>query len=119
MWRTDNDFYRVKQLAEQGLSDYKIAALTGVPRGTVRRWRRRDRPPHAGLGAASAADWVVADAATYCYLLGAYLGDGHITHRPPHGWSVRIACDREYETIIDEIRRAMDTTFPGRCSTRF
>jgi hypothetical protein len=119
MWHSDDDFHRVKHLLGLGLSDYKVADLTGVPRGTVLRWRRRADPPRAGLAAVRGAEWTVPDAVSYCYLLGAYLGDGHVTHRPPNGWSLRIACDRQYEAIIDEIRRAMNTTFPERLSTRF
>src|SRR5438874_310691 len=90
LWRTDEEFERVKRFAGQGLSDYKIAALTGIPRATVLRWRRREAPPHAKLPPLRAADWLVSDPAPYCYLLGAYLGDGHVTHRPPNGWTLRI-----------------------------
>jgi transposase len=42
-------FDRVKRLTDTGLSDYKVAALTGVPRGTVRRWRHRAEPPLSTL----------------------------------------------------------------------
>jgi hypothetical protein len=118
MWRTDAEFGCVKQLVSAGLSDYKIAALTGIPRATVLRWRCREHPPHAGLGPLKAADWVVCEPASYCYLLGCYLGDGHLIHRPPNGWTLRIACDRRYPAIIDEIRTAIAVTFPGRSSTR-
>lgn len=54
----------------------------------------------------------------YCYLLGCYLGDGHVTHRPPNTWVLRIACDRQYPGIITEIRHAMELVFPGRDSTQ-
>ena len=119
MWRTEDEFRWVKQLVEEGLSDYKIAARTGIPRATVLRWRRRSDPPHAQLASEIAADWRIPDPSAYCYLLGIYLGDGHVTHRPPNTWSLRVACDRRYEDIIGEVRRAMNTTFPGRVSTRF
>ncbi len=119
MWRTDAEFHRVKQLVTHGLSDYKIAALTGIPRGTVLRWRQRDGAPHAGLPALAREEWQVNAAPAYCYLLGAYLGDGHVTHKPPNCWTLRIACDQLYPGIIDEVRRAMDRTFPGRHSTQF
>ena len=55
----------------------------------------------------------------YSYLLGCYLGDGHVTHRPPGTWSLRIACDRKYTRIIEEIMAATSATFPGRRPTRF
>ena len=119
MRRTETKFRLVKQLVEQGLSDYQIAARTGIPRGTVLRWRRRDDPPLPQRILATKAEWSVVDSATYCYLLGIYLGDGHVTHRPPNGWALRVVCDQRYEAIIDEVRGAMNTTFPGRSSTRF
>lgn len=118
MWRTEGEFHRVKRLVSSGLSDYKIAELTGIPRGTVLNWRRRDEPPHAGLPPLDTMEWKVLDAPAYCYLLGIYLGDGHLTHKAPHSWTLRIACDRQYPGIIDEIRHAMERTFPGRHSTR-
>jgi hypothetical protein len=44
MGRTDDRFHLVKRLADAGLSDYKIAALTGVKRAIVWRWRHRAHP---------------------------------------------------------------------------
>ena len=55
----------------------------------------------------------------HCYLLGCYLGDCHITHRPPNGWTLRLACDQRYEAIIAEILAAMARTFPGSHPTRY
>jgi hypothetical protein len=115
MARTEEDFYLVKELAELGLSDYKIAALTSIDRSTVNRWRHRELPPSHP---APAEPWRVTDPAKYCYLLGCYLGDGHTTHRPPNGWVLRIACDRLYAGIVREIRQAMEVTFPERRATQ-
>jgi hypothetical protein len=116
MRRPERDFEWVKQLASLGLSDYKIATRTGVPRSTVLRWRAMDRPP--GL-LTDAAEWTVPDPAVYVYLLGCYLGDGHVNHRPPSTWQLRIACGRRYTGIIDEVLDAMRVTFPGRPATQF
>jgi hypothetical protein len=118
MWWTDDDFQSVRRLVGQGFSDYRIAALTGVPRATVLRWRRRDHPPHAGLASVVASEWTVVEPVAYCYLLGTYLGDGHVTHKPPGRWVLRVACDQRYPRIIDEVREAMEATFPERRSTR-
>jgi hypothetical protein len=41
-----------------------------------------------------------------------------VNHKPPNGWTLRIACDQLYPGIIDEVRRAMDRTFRGRHSTQ-
>jgi Homeodomain-like domain len=116
MTQAEDNFLWVKELVAAGLSDYRIASLTGIHRSTVLRWRHRDRPPRSVDPALR--HWRVTDAAQYCYLLGCYLGDGHVTFRPPATWVLRISCDRQYGGLIDEIRRAMDRTFPGRCSTR-
>jgi hypothetical protein len=62
--------------------------------------------------------WRVVDEAAYCYLLGVYLGDGHITHRPPNAWSLRIACDQKYPAIVREITEAMAVAFPGGRPTK-
>jgi hypothetical protein len=64
-------------------------------------------------------DWRVRDPTHYCYLLGCYLGDGHVTHRPPNGWTLRIACDQTYLGIIEEVMRSMAVTFPPGRPTRF
>jgi hypothetical protein len=116
MHRTEHDFYWVRALAGTGLSDYEIAARTGINRSTIQRWRHRDRPPRARVGPTD--DWTVRDGMAYCYLLGCYLGDGHVTHKPPAGWTLRIACDRRYDGIISEIRAAMEVTFAGRRSSQ-
>lgn len=110
-------FYGVKRLCDQRMSDYGIAALTGIPRPTVQRWRHLDEPP--GRRYAIHEEWRPADPEAYCYLLGAYLGDGNIVHRPPNGWILRIACDQRYEALVDEVMNAMETTFSGRTPTKF
>lgn len=119
MKRPEESFRWVKSLVETGLSDYEIARRTGINRSTVLRWRHRDRPPGLMLGPTAIAEWAVCDAPAYCYLLGAYLGDGHVSHRPPHTWALRVACDRQYRQIIAEIMLAMEATFPGRRATTF
>jgi hypothetical protein len=117
MTGTDAQFRQVKALTESGLSDYRISELTHVPRATVLRWRKRDSPL-IKPDRVPARSWLVNDQPVYCYLLGCYLGDGHVTHKPPRSWTLRVACDRRYESIIEEVRAAMSATFPGRDPTR-
>jgi hypothetical protein len=59
-----------------------------------------------------AAIWALADAPTYAYLLGCYLGDGHLLYKPPHSWTLRISCDPAYPVIEQEIASAMSVNFP-------
>jgi hypothetical protein len=115
--RSESEFHRVKALVANGLNDYEVAAVTGVPRATVLRWRRRSGPPQSA-SRGEKREWTVPDRASYCYLLGAYLGDGNITHKPPNGWTLRVACDQHYPMIIEEIMDAMAVTFPGGHPTR-
>ena len=100
MWRKEAEFAEVRRLMSDGLSDYRIAELTGISRSTAQRWRGLERPPAMARRAAKAVDWAVPDPQRYCYLLGGYLGDGHVIHRPPNGWTLRVACDRRYPGII-------------------
>jgi transposase len=62
VWRTEEDFYAVKALAQLGLSDYAIAARTGIDRSTVNRWRHREQPPRHRL---PADPWRVHDPSAY------------------------------------------------------
>jgi|SRR5579884_2137054 len=57
------------------------------------------------------ARWSANDPGTYAYLLGAYLGDGHIVHQPPNTWSLRISCDPRYPVIEEELAHAMMANF--------
>jgi hypothetical protein len=111
-YSTDN-YLAVMSLVGTGLTDRAIAARTGVGAGTVRRWRVTTKPPDAVLRRRIAEAWSVPVDATYCYLLGAYLGDGLVTLYPPNSWCLRIFNDRRYQSISQEILTAMRATFPG------
>jgi len=100
-------------LAGIGLSDRAIAAKTGVGSGTIRRWRLATKPPSVVVRRQIADAWAVPNDSIYCYLLGAYLGDGLVTLYPPNAWCLRIYNDRRYESISQEILAAMRATFPG------
>ncbi|HUA46094.1 MAG TPA: hypothetical protein VMA77_12745 [Solirubrobacteraceae bacterium] len=95
-----------------GLSDYRIAAQTGVNRSTVRNWRLAAGPPQTVKRAELAAAWSIQDMPAYCYLLGAYLGDGTVHTRK--GIALNIVNDRRYPGVSREILGAMARTFPGR-----
>jgi hypothetical protein len=85
--RSHADRQRVAALFASGLNDCEIERLTGIPRRTVSDWRHGRR----GRAARAAASCDVCggtperlSAASYAYLLGAYLGDGYVV-RPQHG----------------------------------
>ncbi|MDQ3739336.1 MAG: hypothetical protein M3389_00200 [Actinomycetota bacterium] len=55
---------------------------------------------------------VALPAAAYAYLLGMYLGDGHIARRG-RSIELRIYCDAAYPRIVEEVRTAIRTVRPG------
>jgi len=109
MW-SEAEFQLVHRLIDRGLSNRRISTLTGVSAATVGSWRlgngivpRRAAP--AGPG------WRPPDHANYCYLLGLYLGDGHISQ--PRGHPVlRIYLDRGYPGIIQTTADVLSSAFP-------
>jgi hypothetical protein len=104
---------QVLRLFGTGVSDYEIARRTGVPRSTVLKWRRhggptRTRPEDAAL-------WTPPDGWAYSYVLGLYLGDGHIVVRRERPRFLRLCLDAAYPELIEEAAMALERTFaPSR-----
>jgi len=113
MGHDEATYMAVMDLLGTGRSDRAIAAKTSVSPGTVRRWRLATAPPKGVLRRRMADAWAVPDKTAYCYLLGAYLGDGTVVLVPPNAASLQIVNDRRYKAISEEILAAMRTTFPG------
>ena len=98
----------VLQLKAEGLTDRAVSQLTGVPVATIRGWRRRGTPgerfaqlPHCPECRCEPHRWDELPPATYAYLLGVYLGDGHVRSWGT-GRTLRVALDTAYPGIIDE-----------------
>src|ERR1700761_6962426 len=76
---------RALRLSAQGLVDREVAQITGVSIGAVQKWRtgrRRTREKELRHSNCPRCDGAPLDEPAYAYLLGLYLGDGHITrHR--------------------------------------
>jgi hypothetical protein len=100
------------KLIASGVKISAISETTGVSRGTIHRWKRMVQPPQAVLRDEMVRSWTVQDQAAYCYLLGAYLGDGTVCVQ--RGVWVQIVNDRQYPAISREIMDAMEATFRGR-----
>ena len=108
---------QVLVMSGEGANASEISRSTGLPRRTVSDWingklparapRRRPRSPrpvrHVALRGATAA--------AYCYLLGVYLGDGHLTSR---GGStrLRVTLDLAYPGIIAATAEAIRRVEP-------
>src|SRR5215211_293920 len=108
-------FEAAKRLIAAGVNDCEIERQIGVPRTTMRDWRRR--PPIQPRLVSTSPCGVVHNfsaipAGAYCYVLGLYLGDGCIS-RSQRVWRIRIVLDTKYPAIIDRCREAIDMLMPG------
>jgi len=101
----------VRDLAELGLGPSAIAGETGIPRSTVRMWlrgeiaRRPSHPDHAAIDPSRLP-------AEYPYLLGMYLGDGHISPGRRDVYRLRLFLDSRYPAIIEEAKAAIQACAP-------
>ncbi|RZT85439.1 hypothetical protein EV383_2305 [Pseudonocardia sediminis] len=93
-------------MVASGLTTREVSEVLGVPAGTIRHWRQGNRRfadaaptcPRCS-GAPLSAD--------YPYLLGAYLGDGHITIGRRGVASLSIACGDDWPGIKADVEAAL------------
>jgi hypothetical protein len=114
--RSAEQFDDVQRLIAVGMNDCAIARQTGIPRPTVRDWRRR--PPRRLQQRSSSPcgvdhDFTSLQPDAYAYLLGMYLGDGCIS-RLRSVSRLRITCDTQYPAIIARCREAIDMLMPNQ-----
>lgn len=106
-------------LVRSGVANAETGRRLGVPAGTIGYWVHTDRARRGECpGRPPSVCYVCGDAeldlAAYAYLLGLYLGDGHIIrsarHRSP---SLTITCDDKWPGLMDAAENAVRTVFPG------
>lgn len=108
--RPRHEYEEVQRWLAWGMNDCAISRLTGIPRKTVQGWRVQ---PRLQLGTnCPQCEGARLDEAAYAYLLGLYLGDGHIA-RQRRFYSLRITLDERYPSIIQECRDAVETIRGG------
>jgi hypothetical protein len=104
------------ELIADGINDCEISRRLGVPRSTVRDWRRprrlRAREPEVCLRCWEGSRPVRLAAADYVELLGLYLGDGHIS-RLARTERLRIHLDARYRGVVDEAEALLRRCFPA------
>lgn len=103
---------RVRYLLDTGLGDDEISKRSGVGRATVRRWRRRGFPTPTTPVTFQPEWWGADRRRTYAYLLGQYLGDGYVGLIGDSS-SLVLACDAQYERIIEECLEAIAEFAPN------
>src|SRR5918992_5915405 len=104
-------------LVASGLNDCEIARRLGVPRTTVRDWRRpryvaRTRAPELCPRCWRPSRSIQFEPADYAELLGLYLGDGHITELA-RTERLRIFLDARYSKIVDDAEALLRRCFPA------
>ena len=128
MTRPAAEYDAALKLITQGINDCEISRRLGIPRSTVRGWRRPTYVPLGHLlpqrrGVASGqhafdcprCDGSSLDEASYAHLLGLYLGDGHIVLMPNRrSFRLSIVLDQRYPEIIDECYGSMLKMRPPR-----
>ncbi|MFF7675934.1 helix-turn-helix domain-containing protein [Actinacidiphila glaucinigra] len=117
--------HRAIALCRSGMPNAEVARRLGVPPGTVGyglhvdRSRRSECPGRRPPPSCPRCDDTPLDEVAYAYLLGLYLGDGHIVqhsrHRVP---SLMITCSEKWTGLIDEAERAMRAVFPQNRTCR-
>ncbi len=107
--RPFHEYDTVRELVASGMNDCAISRQTGVPRTTVRDWRRGGEPGAKAVDRRRQFDAtcplcgdVELDHGWYAYLLGLYLGDGCLSEQARNVFKLRITLDLKYPEIIGE-----------------
>jgi hypothetical protein len=113
--RTREEFERVVRLAVSGRNHSQIARETGISRTTIRTWLRDGPPvgrnPRNGSGLSDPFPWLTRHA--YVYLLGLYLGDGHLAEMKRGVYMLRIFLDAKYPRVVAEAATAVSLVNPS------
>jgi hypothetical protein len=115
---------RALALLRGGARNAEVARKFSVPPGTIAYWKHLDRAkrgecPGKHDPKCPRCDGRDLDAAAYSYLLGLYLGDGHISHYSEHRVpNLMIACDESWPGLMDACEQAMRAVFPDNAVCR-
>ena len=107
---------RALHLSKQGLIDREVARITGVSIGTVQKWRtglRRTSEKERKHANCPRCHGAPLDERAYAYLLGLYLGDGHITRHRRGVFALSIFCGEAWPGLITAARNAMGEVMPA------
>ncbi|GGZ31068.1 helix-turn-helix domain-containing protein [Streptomyces poonensis] len=111
-------------LLRDGTPNANVARKLNVPVGTVSYWKHLDRAkrgecPGRHDPACPRCDGRELAEAPYSYLLGLYLGDGHISHYSEHRVpNLMITCTDTWPGLMDACEQAMHTVFPDNSVCR-
>jgi hypothetical protein len=100
-----------KLLSGLGTLDRENAEICGVSIASVRHWRRGDRRRRREVARCRCHARAL-DAGAYSYLLGLYLGDGHITKGRRDVYALSIKCCDAWPGLRDQARIALSAVMP-------
>jgi hypothetical protein len=103
------------RLSRQGLIDREVAKITGVSIGAVQKWRtglRRTPEKERKHANCPRCDGASLEERAYAYLLGLYLGDGHIARHRRGVYALSIACGDVWPGLITAAKRAVHEVMP-------
>jgi hypothetical protein len=121
--RSQEEVATVLEIVRTGVNDCEISRRTGIPRGTIRDWRRGRTPnfertyEHRGRGQTCPVcrgQPLELPQKHYTYLLGLYLGDGCLLVHPRGVYRLRISCARRYPGLIRQCEIAMAGVLPNK-----
>ncbi|GAA2721131.1 MULTISPECIES: helix-turn-helix domain-containing protein [Streptomyces] len=108
---------RALALVAQGRSLNSVSKETGISRYAIRSWQTKLEPTSRApttCARCSPTPHAPPEPAAYVYLLGLYLGDGHIIHYRKHrSPSLSIACGDAWPGLIDAAAESVSTVFPN------
>ncbi|POX60228.1 hypothetical protein C3492_27640 [Streptomyces sp. Ru62] len=105
-------------LLRSGAKNADVARELNVPVGTVGYWKHVDRAkrgecPGRHDPPCPRCHGRKLDETAYSYLLGLYLGDGHISHYSQHRVpNLMISCTESWPGLMETCETAMRTVFP-------
>lgn len=111
-------------LLREGARNAEVARSLNVPLGTIGYWKHLDRAkrgecPGRHDPKCPRCDGRDLDEPAYSYLLGLYLGDGHISHYSEHRVpNLMITCTESWPGLMDACEAAMRAVFPANSTCR-
>ncbi|MFB9601897.1 helix-turn-helix domain-containing protein [Streptomyces roseofulvus] len=115
---------RALTMLRGGAKNAEVARTLNVPMGTIGYWKHVDRAkrgecPGRHSPLCPRCDGRELDNIAYAYLLGLYLGDGHIAQsRAMRVPSLSVTCADTWPGLIDACVEAMQSVLPGNRASK-